>query len=272
MNSTRIILASSLALAASACLQPEEHAPHAGADEEPTELIESELAGVEDFRLVGVAPRPRAETGHAPRYELLLESARTGEERALGIEAIDAAIDRETQTLAWIDPMGTLYTAPLSEAPNQRREVASEVILGLAADGGRLAFAIRVNGPETSPFVYDLRTEALSALDGGEGPDEIVGFSPDCDSVLLLSGRTGLASLFDASVEGRTAMQLTNVGLSPGPNLDPTAVIPSPSNLRDVSWDRNGIAYRATDSTIWIKPDGQVQRLDRDDPIEELVR
>lgn len=235
------------------------------------ELIRVELAAAEGLRIVGVAPPPPAETGHHPTYELIAES-KGGDARAMGIEAIDAALDETTQTLAWIEPDGTLYTAPVAKAPRGKREAATRAIVGLAARSGRVAFAVRVNGPETSPFVLDLRTGELLPLDGGPGPDEILEISPSGDSVLLLSGRTGLASLFEASASGEVAVQLTNVGLSPGRDLDTAAFVPAPVHHRDVTWERNGIAFRTAEGAYLIDAGGRVQRIDRDAPIEEMVR
>ena len=260
-----------IALFASSCVEPEVSEDLAGDDEEETPRIRAELADAGDARIVGTAPPPRAETGHAPRYELHLEQ-RGDAPRELGIEAIDAAYDPQTQTLAWIDPLGTLYAAPLASAPRDKEEIAREVIPGLAAEFGKLAFAVRVNGPETSPLVYELGSGELLPLDDGEGPDEVIGFSPDGESVLLMSGRTGIASLFDAGIRGTQAVQLTNVGLAPGPNLDPEAVVPSPMSLREVSWEASGIAYQAADSAVFIEPDGEVHILDRDAPIEGVSR
>ena len=91
-----------------------------------------------------------------------------------------------------IDTVGTLWVAPLDRAPEAARAIAERALPGLFTSGGRLAFAIRIDGPETAPFVADLtaRQLALTALDDGPGPDEVLGFSPGGDEVLLLSGRT----------------------------------------------------------------------------------
>jgi hypothetical protein len=272
MQLRRLTPLAALTLASAGCVDHEVAAPSGASDHTNHALIRTELAVAGDHFVTGYAPPPREETGHAPRYELYLERARGDRSRPLGIEAIDAAYDAETRMLAWIDPVKILYVAPIASAPEGAREVASEVSMGMAAASGRLAFAVEINFPESSPFVYDLRTSALMPLDGGDGPNEILAFSPDGESVLLLSGRTGLASLFDASIRGDTAVQLTNAGLRPGPELDQEAFVPPPLTLRDVTWGPRGIAYQARDTAIWIRPDGAIERLGADTPIEEVVR
>ncbi|HUH03362.1 MAG TPA: hypothetical protein VML75_15300 [Kofleriaceae bacterium] len=179
-----------------------------------------------------------------PESDRLPEYAMAHDGIALGT-AIDAVLDDSTRTLAWIDPAGTLWIAPLATAPADRHAIAQDVLPGLAVSRGRLAFAARIDGPESAPFVADLRTRQVLALEDAPGPDEIIGFSPDGDELLLLSGRTGLASLFAIGIDQPTARQLTNIGLRPGPSLDHTAVTPAPAHRRDVAWVANGITYRA---------------------------
>ncbi len=177
---------------------------------------------------------------------------------ALGT-ALDAVVDHDTRTIAWIDPAGALWVAPLATAPANRHSLAADVLPGLAIARGRLAFAARIDGPESAPFITDLRTRQVVALADAPGPDEVMGFSPDGDEVLLLSGRTGLASLFAVGIQRPTARQLTNVGLRPGPGLDRAAVTPAPEHRRDVAWAPSGISYRAGTEQVRL-PATQVAR------------
>ena len=173
-----------------------------------------------------------------------------------------------------IDTVGTLWVAPLDRAPEAARAIAERALPGLFTSGGRLAFAIRIDGPETAPFVADLtaRQLALTALDDGPGPDEVLGFSPGGDEVLLLSGRTGLASLFAVGVDRAAARQLTNAGLAPGPELDETAFVEPPIDHRDVAWGPRGVAYRAHDTVILLEPGRPPARLSAALSVEEVVR
>lgn len=196
--------------------------------------------------LTGAAARPMVDTDQLPVFELFAGG------RALDIGAVDAVVDTATQTLAWIDEAGVLWVAPLDSAPAGKREVAGPVIPGLAARDGRVAFAWRELGPETEPFVLDIRARQIIALDDGPGPDEVLGFSPDGDEVLVLSGRTGLASLFALGVTRHTARQLTNVGLVPGRGLDTARVTPAPANIHDVAWTARGIEYRGDDRRVVV--------------------
>lgn len=198
--------------------------------------------------VVGVAAAPAVDTDELPVYQLVRGN------RALDIAALDAVVDTDTATLAWIDPAGALWVAPIDRAPASRRQVAGDVILGLAARGGKLAYAVRHDGPETAPFVTDLRTFERTALDDGPGPDEVMGFSPDGREVLLLSGRTGLASLFATDVAGTAARQLTNIGLAPGPDLDTTRVMAAPAHRSDVDWSPRGLVIHAGGATLEVRP------------------
>jgi hypothetical protein len=181
---------------------------------------------------------PPPDSDGLPVYELAYDGV------ALGT-AVDAVVDDDTSTIAWIDPAGALWMAGLAVAPANRHALAADVLPGLAVSRGRLAFAARVDGPESAPFVVDLRTRRVIALADAPGPDEVMGFSPDGDELLVLSGRTGLASLFAVGIDRPTARQLTNVGLRPGPGLDRAAVQPAPVHRRDVAWGPSGITYRA---------------------------
>jgi len=188
---------------------------------------------------------PLPESDQLPAFEMSLGGV------ALG-RVLDAALDEDTSTLTWIDPSGTLWAAPLATAPTGARALAERVLPGLAIARGRLAFAVRVDGPETSPFLADLRTDRVIALDDAPGPDEIMGFSPDGEELLLLSGRTGLASLFAVGVDRPTIRQLTNAGLRPGPALDRAKVTPAPVHRSDVTWTASGIRYRADDAVVHL--------------------
>lgn len=181
---------------------------------------------------------PPPESDRLPEYELAHDGVPIG-------TAVDAVVDEDTRTLAWIDPAGILWIAPLSAAPADRYALAHDVLPGLATSRGRLAFARRIDGPESAPFVAELRTRRVVALEDAPGPDEVMGFSPNGDELLLLSGRTGLSSLFAIGIDRPTARQLTNIGLRPGPSLDQAAVTPAPIHRRDVAWVGSGITYRA---------------------------
>jgi len=228
-----------------------------GAEQQPTGDLRVEVGSTDDLQLFGVADAPRPDTDELPLFEIFAASTTGSSSRSLGIVAVDAAVDRTTRSLAWIDPIGTLWVAPLESAPDRKRSVAEQVIPGLAASHGRLAYAVRVDGPDTAPFVLDLRNAERIALADAAGPDEILGFSPAGDEVLVLSGRTGLASLFALGVNEPSARQLTNVGLVPGPLLDTSRVAPAPANRRDVAWSRGGIEYRAAARMIRVEEPAQ---------------
>lgn len=188
---------------------------------------------------------PQPDSDQLPTYQLSFGDVSIA-------EVLAAVHDPATSTLVWIDPAGTLWAAPSATAPDDARAIARDVLPGLALSRGRLAFAARVDGPETAPYLADLGTNQVIALDDGPGPDEVLGFSPGGDEVLLLSGRTGLASLFAVGVDRPSVRQLTNVGLRPGPGLDRSRVTPAPMRARDVVWTAREIEYQAGEWAVHI--------------------
>lgn len=260
MGSRSVVFVGVLAVAAGACAETSEPRQR-----DSLRLDVGPWGGVE---VVGFAEAPPIETDQLPVYELL----------DLGIAAVDAVVDAETGTLVWIDARGRLWM----DAGDGARGIGEQVIPGLAAARGKLAFAVRLDGPETAPFAIDLRTLEVTALDDAPGPDEVLAWSPDGREVLLLSGRTGLASLFAAGADGAAsadggagARQLTNVGLAPGRGLDVRRVAPAPVRARDVAWGARGIAYRAGEGGVFVlEPGRELRRVDVGDrvAIEEVVR
>lgn len=232
-----------------------------------------EVGNTDGIAIEGRADRPPPETGQRPRYRLFAQRRASEPFRPVGIEAMDAIVDEDTDELAWIDRDGTLWLAPARLAPRGRREVAQDAIPGLAASGGRLAFATRRRGPHTEPWVVDIRSGEVRALDGGDGPDEVLAFDPEGEEVLLLSGRTGVASLFAAGAGGERAQQLTNRGLRPGPELDREVAAPAPASRHDVRWERSGIGFRAQGAVMRLDPErGELRRFDEARSIEEVLR
>jgi len=228
--------------------------------------LHTEFGSVDGVAVHGYAPPAMPETDQRPLFELFLGTD------SLGIHAIDAAVDSTTGSLLWITPRGTLWLAPLSNTHTGKRALARRVIPGLATSRGRVAFAQRVVGPETAPFVIDLRTFRRTALTDADGPDEVMGFSPDGSEVLVLSGRTGLASLFALPLAGSNVRQLTNRGLTPGPTLDTSKVVPSPIDRQHVVWGAGGIGYRARHNVILIDASGMATRFAPGASVAEVVR
>jgi hypothetical protein len=258
----RHLLMLALILAPAACAE----GPVAPDPGEPEAELRVEFGHWQGIDVVGFGDAPAVDTDELPRYALHAGG------RLVAEAALEAVIDADTATLAWVDAAGTLWLAPIETAPDGKRAVGEQVLPALVTARGRLAFAERVDGPETAPFVVDLRTRDRIALDDGPGPDEVLRFSPEADRVLLLSGRTGLASLFVVGVDTPEVRQLTNAGLRPGPTLNPARVIEAPASHRDVTWDRGGVAYRAEAAVIRVALDGTVERLAADVEPAEVVR
>jgi hypothetical protein len=251
-----------LLLVPMACTDP----PAAALPDETDFALRMEFGHGQGIAVVGLGDAPAVDSDQLPHYRLYAGA------RLVDDAAVEAVVEADTSTLAWVDDRGTLWLAPIAEAPEGKRAVAEQVLPALVAAHGRLAFAERIDGPETAAFVIDLHTERRTALDDAPGPDEVLGFSPAGDQVLLLSGRTGLASLFAVGVDTPDVRQLTNAGLRPGPTLDPSKVVPVPPDHRSVAWGTRGVAYRAEAAVIRVAPDGAVDWLEPDVALEEVVR
>lgn len=102
-----------------------------------------------------------------------------------------------------------------------------EGVVGVPAfGGGTVAVVHHVNAPVDTELVVWTRDEGRSVLVDEAFRPARVTVSSDGQHVAFVSGRTGLASVYVASVAGGTPVQLTNEGLSGGRGLPEGFVAP----------------------------------------------
>jgi TolB protein len=90
---------------------------------------------------------------------------------------------------------------------------------------------------ETAIAVVDLSGE-LRVLADGEGVDDRPLVSPDGRTVVFVSGRTGVASLYRTSLDGEEPVQLTNTTIEAGVERDeePADFVPPPVDASRATW------------------------------------
>jgi hypothetical protein len=225
-----------------------------------------------ELRLLGVPQEINPDSDAPVVYDLFLQKDK--DISLLSIAAIDAVLEERTNAIAWVSPTAELYLTSLS---NKRdRFLDGRVFYGIVAQNGKLAYNIRVDGPESAVFLYDTQEQKAALLEDGVGADEILAFSPDSSQVLILSSRTGLSSLYIKDIKTRELEQLTNLGLkSPskgsGP-FDASLVAPNPTNKNEVVWGQRGIAYRSQEGTFLLTLDRTLIRLSQDASLSEAAQ
>lgn len=222
-----------------------------------------------DTALLG-APRAYLPESDAPVvYDLWLEQQE--KKTPLHIAALDATVDASTQTISWVSPQNELLSSSL-KTPLQPVLLAQNVIPGLVARQGKIAYSVRVDGPESAAFWYDTQTQKTQLLEDGVGADEVLALSPDGTKALLLCSRTGLSSLYQKNIGTRELVQLTNVGIKAGPSLDPSLVAPNPTRASEVVWGAKGIAYRSQEGAFLLTLDGKLSALPAGALLEEAAQ
>jgi hypothetical protein len=115
---------------------------------------------------------------------------------------------------------------------------------GLAREGGDSAVVLTdANG-------------TLTTLADSEGVDDRPSISPDSKTVVFVSGRTGVASLWRTTLAGGKAVQLTNAHIEGGIERDestaPEGFVPPPVNSDRIEWvSEDVIRYDAGDGEMW---------------------
>lgn len=109
---------------------------------------------------------------------------------------------------------------------------------------------------ESAIAITDL-TGARRVLADGTGVDDRPALSPDGRTVVFISGRTGIASLWRTSLDGEEAVQVTNRGLetlvrTEEDESDPAGFVPPPVSHDRLEWvDADHIRYDAGGGTFW---------------------
>jgi hypothetical protein len=200
--------------------------------------------------LVGVALEGRVEDADVPEPLALASlSMKTGAltmvEQAPGFkEAL-----RVGESLALVTTEGELKVRAVDGA---ERLLASGVKGEISsAPNGGLLFTADTDGEGTGDtrVVLAAADGALNVLADAEGVDDRGSLSPDGVTVVFVSGRTGMASLFRTTIHGGAPVQLTNIGLTrpelpelSGDEVDvaedaaPAGFVPPPVSSDVVTW------------------------------------
>jgi hypothetical protein len=124
-----------------------------------------------------------------------------------------------------------------------------------SADGASLALTLV--GPEgddgeTAVALTDLSGN-LQVLADSDGVDDRPALSPDGQTVVFVSGRSGVASLWRTTTTAEAAVQLTNVGLEPtGDDVEPRGFVPPPVSGARLTWVSNDVLrYDAGGGEYW---------------------
>ena len=94
----------------------------------------------------------------------------------------------------------------------------------------------------------------MALLADGDGVDDRPAISPDGQTVVFVSGRTGIASLWRTSVDGAEPVQITNAHIEAGVERqgDPEGFIPPPMRSDRLEWvSQDVVRYDAGDGEYW---------------------
>lgn len=142
-------------------------------------------------------------------------------------------------TLIWADAAG-------------ERALAEEIV-GLPAVAGERVVWSALEGPGTTLWAWEPGAEPRLLTD--EGSPDRPALSPDGETVLFFSGRTGLASLWALPFTGGIPTQITNQGLESAPRRPgepPAGFVPPP---------HRGPPRVEGDRARWESPAGPVEVL-----------
>jgi hypothetical protein len=200
--------------------------------------------------LVGVALEERVEDSDVPAALALARFTRKTGELTVVEQAPDfKEAQRVGESLALLTTAGELKLRAVDGA---ERLVASGVKGEISsAPNGALLFTADKEGEGAGDtrVVLAAADGAINVLADAEGVDDRGSVSPDGVTVVFVSGRTGIASLFRTTIHGGAAVQLTNVGIAlpevaelAGDEVDvaedaaPVGFVPPPVSADVVTW------------------------------------
>jgi len=128
----------------------------------------------------------------------------------------------------------------------------------LAAPNGALLFTQEavLADPGESAVVLAAADGSATMVADGEGVDDRPAVSPDGTTVVFVSGRSGIASLWRTTVSGEAPVQLTNAGIEPGlereGEAEPEGFVPPPVTADAVVWmNADEVRYDAGGGELW---------------------
>lgn len=214
-----------------------------------------QVFGRGDQVLLGVALEPAAEESDVPVPLAVARFDRTSS--ALTVVSATAEY-REARllgpALALVNAEGELK---LRDGEGAERVLATRVKgeVSQAPNGGLLFTADADEGKEGDTAVMIAAPDgALKMVADAEGADDRGSVSPDGQTVVFVSGRTGVASLFRTTVDGAEPVQLTNAGLEPGRDDDsaPVGFVPPPMGADALVWvSADAVRFDAGGGEYW---------------------
>lgn len=204
---------------------------------------------------VAVAPTPPDSDAIAPmavaRYDVAND--------ALQVLAKDAEY-REARSLpsgevALVSQTGELKVAG---ADGVERVIAQNVrgdVQPIGTDG-RLALTLRGETEQDGETAIAVANPdgVVTVLADGDGVDDRPSVSPDGKTIVFVSGRTGVASLWRTTTDGAEPVQVTNSHIEAGVerNGDPEGFIPTPILVDRIEWvSADVVRYDAGDGDFW---------------------
>ena len=120
------------------------------------------------------------------------------------------------------------------------------------ANGGALLATQKLGDTEhedTRVVVINDKGETKPLVDG-EGDRATM--SPDGQTVVFISGRSGVASFYVTNLAGAAPQQVTNTALVYVEDQEPTGFVPVPVNMSRVQWlDKDTLRFDAGGNELW---------------------
>jgi hypothetical protein len=132
--------------------------------------------------------------------------------------------------------------------------VATAVKGDVTTAGSRVLFTGEQTMGESAVMIASPGSGTPLVLADSDGVDDRPSVSPDGVTVVFVSGRTGVASLYRTTTDGAAPVQLTNLGLEIGLEREgpPEGFVPPPVLPDAIEWVSNDIIrYDAGGKELW---------------------
>jgi TolB protein len=214
-----------------------------------------QVFGLGDEVLLGVTVEARMEETDV-RIPLALASFRKPD------NAVAVIADNSDYREARLLPSGMAVVTAAGElrlrAPNGTEQTLATDVKGevSAAPNGALIATLeggaRQQG-DSAVFLVDA-AGTMKVIADGEGVDDRPSVSPDRKTVVFVSGRTGVASLWRTTLDGADPVQLTNANIEVGVERTgpPDGFVPPPVMADRLEWlSADVVRYDAGEGEFW---------------------
>ena len=142
--------------------------------------------------------------------------------------------------------------------PDGREQTLASDVKGEVSDAPGDALVATLEGGsrprgDSAVFLSD-RAGNVTVLADGEGVDDRPSVSPDQKTVVFVSGRTGVASLWRTTLDGAPPVQLTNQHVTVGEERTgpPEGFVPPPVMAERIEWVSDDVVrYDAGGGELW---------------------